>query len=417
MRPAELCADETPHLPVMQHALAWLRDHERYEPEWVMTLLPTSPLRQPAHIRAAIELARETDADSVIGVDEMPAHFNPMRVVTIDEGGWARLFVGGQPVKRRRPAAGHAAGVGDERRDLPVQDHVPVRSRGAAPYGDRVAAMVMPPPYGVNLRRARRLGGGRADCSRRWRRFHSPCPEAATRNERGIYGACQRGHGSSRSVCWRRSRGSARLSISIASGIRMSGRASRLPPVSWRDKVRLQRRWARLTAHAWSRCIQACACSYMRSLTTVSLRSGLMQVALGGALVWLVFACARRIVPERAALVAALLAASPPVSSTLLTKFHPFTLDVALWCAAFLTLLAFSPDHPWRSACAAGLAIGLCVLTRPTILACVPVFGWWIWRRSDRQLRQTAARLAALLACAALVVAPWAWRNYECIGA
>src|SRR4051794_28268513 len=54
MRPAELAADTTPHLPVMQHALAWLRDHQGYEPEWVMILLPTSPLRQPAHIRAAV---------------------------------------------------------------------------------------------------------------------------------------------------------------------------------------------------------------------------------------------------------------------------------------------------------------------------------------------------------------------------
>src|SRR3989442_9004120 len=54
MRPAALCADDTPHLPVMQHALAWLRDQERYEPDSVMILLPTSPLRQPAHIRASI---------------------------------------------------------------------------------------------------------------------------------------------------------------------------------------------------------------------------------------------------------------------------------------------------------------------------------------------------------------------------
>jgi N-acylneuraminate cytidylyltransferase len=29
VRPAHLAADDTPHLPVMQHALTWLRDHER----------------------------------------------------------------------------------------------------------------------------------------------------------------------------------------------------------------------------------------------------------------------------------------------------------------------------------------------------------------------------------------------------
>src|SRR5262245_46467649 len=101
MRPAALAADDTPHLPVMQHALAWLRDRDHYEPDSVMTLLPTAPLRQPAHIREAVALEERTGADSVIGVDELPAHFNPMRVVTVDGGGWARLFVGGAPVKRR----------------------------------------------------------------------------------------------------------------------------------------------------------------------------------------------------------------------------------------------------------------------------------------------------------------------------
>jgi CMP-N-acetylneuraminic acid synthetase len=152
MRPADLCTDATPHLPVMQHALTWLREHEGYEPEWVMTLLPTSPLRQPAHFRAAVALALKTGADSVIGVDELPPHFNPMRVVTIEEGGWARLFVGGQPVKRRP----------GRRQDMPpawvMNGAIYLFKTGCLfdpvepnLYGDKVAAMVMFPPYGVNL--------------------------------------------------------------------------------------------------------------------------------------------------------------------------------------------------------------------------------------------------------------------------
>jgi len=115
MRPAELCTDTTPHLPVMDHALRWLRDHDRYIPELVMTLLPTSPLRQPAHIRQAVDLARSKDADSVIGVDEMP----PAWVMN----GAIYLF--------------KTACLFD-----PVEPSL---------YGDRVAAMVMPPPYGMNL--------------------------------------------------------------------------------------------------------------------------------------------------------------------------------------------------------------------------------------------------------------------------
>jgi CMP-N-acetylneuraminic acid synthetase len=152
MRPAELATDATPHLPVMQHALAWLRDREGYTPDAVMTLLPTAPLCQPAHFREAIALQQSAGADSVIGVDELPAHFNPMRVVTVDEEGWARLFVGGAPVKRRPgrrqdmpPAWVMNGAIYLFKTDLlfdPVEPNL---------YGDRVAAMVMPQPYGLNI--------------------------------------------------------------------------------------------------------------------------------------------------------------------------------------------------------------------------------------------------------------------------
>ena len=152
MRPAELARDDTPHLPVMQHALAWLRDNERYTPDWVMILLPTSPLRQARHIREAVALAISSGADSVVGVDELPPHFNPMRVVTVDGGGWAKLFVGGAPVKQRP----------GRRQDMPrawvlngaiylFRTAVLFDPREPSLYGDKVAAYRMTPPYGFNV--------------------------------------------------------------------------------------------------------------------------------------------------------------------------------------------------------------------------------------------------------------------------
>ena len=123
MRPAELAADDTPHLPVMQHAVAWMRDRQHYKPEWVMILMPTSPLRQPRHIVESVALAVESGADSVVSVDEMPAHFHPMRALKVDADGWARLLVGDRPV-RQRPVRrqGLPRGVGVQRRDLPVPE-------------------------------------------------------------------------------------------------------------------------------------------------------------------------------------------------------------------------------------------------------------------------------------------------------
>src|SRR5262249_12493513 len=101
MRPAELSRDDTPHLPVMVHAARWLRDREGYAPEWTMILMPTSPLREPRHIAEAVELAVRTGADSVVSVDEVPAHYHPLRTLTVDGQGWARLFVGDRPVRQR----------------------------------------------------------------------------------------------------------------------------------------------------------------------------------------------------------------------------------------------------------------------------------------------------------------------------
>ena len=54
VRPAELAADDTPDLPVFQHALAWLDREEGYRPELVVHLRPTSPVRRPGLVDAAI---------------------------------------------------------------------------------------------------------------------------------------------------------------------------------------------------------------------------------------------------------------------------------------------------------------------------------------------------------------------------
>jgi YrbI family 3-deoxy-D-manno-octulosonate 8-phosphate phosphatase len=69
LRPAELAQDETPDLPLFQHALRWLEDNEGYRPDIVVQLRPTSPLR-PAHlIDEAIEnLCADSEADCVRSV-------------------------------------------------------------------------------------------------------------------------------------------------------------------------------------------------------------------------------------------------------------------------------------------------------------------------------------------------------------
>ena len=66
LRPAEFSEDNTPDLPVFQHALEWLHKNEDYLPEIVVQLRPTSPFRRVQHIDQAVyRLLEHPEADSV----------------------------------------------------------------------------------------------------------------------------------------------------------------------------------------------------------------------------------------------------------------------------------------------------------------------------------------------------------------
>src|SRR3989338_1201278 len=56
LRPKELAEDATPTLPVLQHAVQWLKEHEQYEPDAIMLLQPTAPFRQASHIQEAVKV-------------------------------------------------------------------------------------------------------------------------------------------------------------------------------------------------------------------------------------------------------------------------------------------------------------------------------------------------------------------------
>ena len=66
LRPAELARDDTPGIEPVLHAVRWLGENEGYRPDYVMVLQPTSPLRTTEDIEAAIQLARDRQADGVV---------------------------------------------------------------------------------------------------------------------------------------------------------------------------------------------------------------------------------------------------------------------------------------------------------------------------------------------------------------
>jgi CMP-N-acetylneuraminic acid synthetase len=103
LRPPELARDDTPMLPVVEHAVEML-ERGGASPEIVVLLQPTSPLRTPAHIRGVIEQLRTSGADSVVTVVELPRHLSPDYVMRIDDGRLVPFLAEGAGVTRRQDA-------------------------------------------------------------------------------------------------------------------------------------------------------------------------------------------------------------------------------------------------------------------------------------------------------------------------
>jgi len=100
LRPAELAGDDTPMLPVLQHAA---RELARcgFAADAVVLLQPTSPLRRAEHIDRAVDLLESTGADSVVSVVEVPHPFTPVSVLRLD-GERLHPYLNGETVTRRQ---------------------------------------------------------------------------------------------------------------------------------------------------------------------------------------------------------------------------------------------------------------------------------------------------------------------------
>ena len=149
LRPASLAADDTPMLPVVRHALEQVAG-EGFVPELVVLLQPTSPLRRSEHVRDAVRLLRETGADSVVTVVEVPRHLSPDYVMRVDQGVLRPFLADGARVTRRqdaRPAFSRDGTVYAFRRDT-IERHGSI-------YGDDCRPLVIGEDESLSIDTAR----------------------------------------------------------------------------------------------------------------------------------------------------------------------------------------------------------------------------------------------------------------------
>ena len=92
-RPEDIAHDATPMVPVIQHVVRSLSE-DGYQPEIIVVLQPTAPLRRIEHIDDCLELISATGINSVVSVSPVPGHFHPDWQFIISEDGELQTFSG-----------------------------------------------------------------------------------------------------------------------------------------------------------------------------------------------------------------------------------------------------------------------------------------------------------------------------------
>jgi 4-amino-4-deoxy-L-arabinose transferase-like glycosyltransferase len=138
----------------------------------------------------------------------------------------------------------------------------------------------------------------------------------------------------------------------------------------------------------------------------------LISAVLGAASCVIGFFLARRLFGTTTAIFAGVILALYPHLAYASALFeYPQTLGILLIGAFLLAQLDFSDTGRLRALAGASLLLGLTVLTLPSLLLYVPVFVLLSMRRSQ-SLRRNAVQASIAFAGVALVIAPWAYRNY-----
>jgi CMP-N,N'-diacetyllegionaminic acid synthase len=103
-RPPELAQDDTPMLPVLQHAVNAVMK-SGWSPAIVVLLQPTAPFRRMSELQAAIALLQNSpEADSVVSVEAVPGHLSPYYVMKISGGLLTPFLADGARFTRRQDA-------------------------------------------------------------------------------------------------------------------------------------------------------------------------------------------------------------------------------------------------------------------------------------------------------------------------
>jgi len=88
LRPPEIAGDNALDIEYLRHAISWLREHENYNPDIVLRLLPTTPLQLAEDMDACVDLLlADSKADAAVVVAEARQHPRKALKIIKDEAG------------------------------------------------------------------------------------------------------------------------------------------------------------------------------------------------------------------------------------------------------------------------------------------------------------------------------------------
>lgn len=146
LRPKALATDNSPSIDTVIHAVDFFRRKGK-EFAAVCLLQPTVPFRTVNDIFLAIKTFKESNADSLISVREVPHEFNPHWVFEVHKEGVLKVATGEKEIIPRRqelPKAYHRDGS-----IYLVKTEVLLKKRSL--YGDKIAYHLSENPIHVNI--------------------------------------------------------------------------------------------------------------------------------------------------------------------------------------------------------------------------------------------------------------------------
>ena len=94
LRPPQLAEDETPHLPVMRHAIEEMEKITGRTVDVAVILHPTSPFRDPQDVDATIQkLLDDPEADSAVSLVVVESKAHPIKIKHLDATGRVQAYV------------------------------------------------------------------------------------------------------------------------------------------------------------------------------------------------------------------------------------------------------------------------------------------------------------------------------------